>query len=200
MAKIMNTQNIMDKLPSIIYNLFKYVDTDLSLEKFVEYGSYMQNLSIDDVYMETIPGEGGAFFWADDEGVEELVQRVFYSHNVTGEEEAQTEETAEEQPEAVVIPDGAARIEIANGSGKKGLASFEKGFIESKGYYVSFISTYTGESTQKTRIIYGSEEFADDAAGLSQYYDSVEVIYDRTMLSTGTDIRIILGTDMNEAS
>ncbi len=199
MAKVMNTQNLMDKLPSIIYNLFKYVDTDLSLEKFVEYGSYMQNLSIDDVYMETIPGEGGGFFWADDEGVEELVQRVFYSHNIAG-EEVQEEENAEEQPEAVVIPEGAARIEIANGSGKKGLGASEKGFLESKGYYISFISTYTGESTQKTRIIYGSDDFADDAEALSELYDSVEVINNRNMLSTGTDIRIILGTDMNEAS
>ena len=200
MAKVMNTQNLMDKLPSIVYNLFKYVDTDLSIEKFVEYGSYMQNLSINDVYMETIPGEGGAFFWADEEGVDELVQRVFYSHNITGEEVIQEEETAEEGPAPVVIPDGAARIEISNGSGKKGLGASEKGFIESKGYYVSFISTYTGETTQRTRIIYGSDQFADDAEALTQYYDSVEVINDRKMLSTGTDIRIILGTDMNEAS
>ena len=200
MAKVMNTQNLMDNLPSIIYNLFKYVDTDLTLDKFVEYGSYMQNLTINDVYMETIPGEGGGFFWADDEGVNELVQRVFYSHDIAGVEELPEGEEGEETPPEVVIPEGAARIEIANGSGKRGLGASEKGFLESKGYYISFISTYTGESTQRTRIIYGSDDFADDAAALAELYDSVEVISNRNMLSTGTDIRIILGTDMNEAS
>ena len=199
MAKVMNTRNIMDKLPSIVYNLFKYVDTDLSLEKFVEYGSYMEKLSVNDVYMETIPGEGGSFFWADEEGLKELSQRVFYSHDISGEEKPAEEETAEETS-AAVIPEGEARIEISNGSGKKGLGASEKGFIESKGFYVSFISTYTGENTQRTRIVYGSDEFADDAGVLAGYYDSVEVINDRNMLSTGTDIRIILGTDMNEAS
>ena len=195
MAKVLNTQNIMDNLPSVLYNIFKYVDTDLSLEKFVEYASYMENLSMANVYMETIPGEGGGYFWADEEGVKELSQRVFYSHDITGE----GEEPVEEVPAERVIPEGAARIEITNGSGKKGLAAYEKEFIESKGYYVTFISTYTGQSKENTRIIYGSEAFAETAVSLSAYYENAEIIEDKTMLSSGTDIRIILGISMNEA-
>lgn len=187
MAKIVNTENIMNNLPSIIYNMFKYVETDLTITEFVEYASYMEYISIDSVYMETIPGEGGAYFWADEEGLSELSNRIFYSHDIF------PSDTSEETVIDSHIPEGEARIEISNGSEKADLAASEKEFIESKGYYVSFISTYTGEKKENTLIIIGSDEFLDDAEGIAKFYNGAEIVSDKSMLSTGTDIRIILG-------
>ena len=54
---------------------------------------YLDDISMDKFYSETIPGEGGSYFTVDEIELKKMVDRIFYSHNPSGEVEEENTET-----------------------------------------------------------------------------------------------------------
>lgn len=185
LKKMVSTKTILDNLPSLIYTAFKYVETDVSVGDALKYAKYLKDINMDNVTMETIPGEGGSYFTVDTEGLKELVDRVFFD----AEEEPEPEPDA---PEEETLPSSKIySIEVANGGSIDGLAAAKQKLLEDAGYHVPQISTYYGEKAENTRIYVKKTGLGED---LAAYFQNAEVIVDAEML-TGTDIKIILGTE-----
>lgn len=78
MKKVLNTQTITSNIKSLTKTVLSYVDTDISILDALKYVKYINYISVDDVSMETIPGEGGSYFTLDKKGTAEVVARLFY--------------------------------------------------------------------------------------------------------------------------
>ena len=78
LEKITSSKTILSNLPELTKVVMKNVETDVTISDALKYVKYIKDINTDHVFMETIPGVGGACFDYDVEGTEELVKRVFY--------------------------------------------------------------------------------------------------------------------------
>lgn len=187
MKKVLNTDTLINNLPSLISTAFKYVETDFGITDALDYVQYIKDIDMNHVTMETIPGEGGSYFTLDQKGTRELVDRVFYSDSINTKKEEPDEENQEPVSDSKDL-----KIEVANGGITKGLAGEKQKMLEKLGYQVEFISTYTGEQKKETRIIVKEEGMGED---LKAYFTDAYIETDTSLLSNGIDIKIILGLD-----
>ncbi len=185
MKKVLNTETLVSNIPALVKTFFKYVDTDLTITDALGYVKYLDGLSIENLYTATIPGEGGSFFTPDSEGTRKLVEEVFY--DVEDDEPAVEDTTT---PEPVVKDSKDMTIEVANGGNTNGLAAKKQEYLNGLGYNVQYISTYTEERVDETRIFVKEEGVGED---LKELFEGSIVIVDSTKVQEGTDIKIILG-------
>lgn len=83
-------------------------------------------------------------------------------------------------------------IEVANGGNTNGLAANKQEYLRGLGYNVEYISTFSGNRTDETRIFVREEGQGEDLREL--FSGSVIIVdTDGTMIANGTDIKIILG-------
>lgn len=186
--KIVSTDTLLNNLPDLIYTAFKYVKTDFGITDALKYVKYIKDISMDNVTMETIPGEGGSFFTHDPAGTKELVDRVFYSKTVIGGNADENEEAEKEQKSVSSI---GKTIEVSNGGITNGLAGKKRDMLTEKGFTVTQVTTYAGSKQKGTRIIVKEKGFGED---LIPYFTDATIEVDPTQL-TNTDIKIILGLD-----
>ena len=208
LKKVVSTENIIKNLPDIIVNAIKYVKTDISVKDALKYAKYVTDINVENVVMETIPGEGGSYFTPDMEGVKELSDRVFYGIQPEPEviveetpveeivetpvEEVVTEEVAEEKP--AVVDTKTLKIDVSNGGITNGMAGKKRDMLIGKGYNVVRTSTYNGSDRERgTRIFVRSAEIGND---LIPYFVGARVMVDTTgVIGDDVDIKIILGLD-----
>ncbi len=96
--KVLNTKNIMDNIGEIIKTVYSYVETNFGIDDILKYVKYIKDISLENLTMETIPGEGKyvggiSYYIHDAAGTRELVDKVFYDLTV---EEPFSEENAKE--------------------------------------------------------------------------------------------------------
>lgn len=101
--KVLNTKNIMDNIGEIIKTVYSYVETDFGIDDILKYVKYIKDISLENLTMETIPGEGKyvggiSYYIHDVAGTRELVDKVFYDLTV---EEPSSEESVKEVSAAV---------------------------------------------------------------------------------------------------
>lgn len=184
--KVLTTEGLLNDLPKLIKTLIKYFETDVTIIDALKYVKYIKNINIDNVTMETIPGEGGSYFTVDEEGLKELVQRVFYDDD---EEEPEPDT---DEPVQTVSDSKNLNIEVANGGTINGLAGQKRDMLIENGYTVKAISTYNGERKAHTRIIVSK---AGEGSDLVKYFKNAQITVEPEKLDNGIDIKIILGTD-----
>lgn len=180
--KVANTDTIISNLPKYVYAAFKYVDTDINVSDALKYIKYINDIDVNNVIMETIPGEGGAYFTADKEGIKEAVDRIFYGK--------QTEVPESEENQKVTAKNTDLKIEISNGGETKGLAAAKKKELEKAGYTIDFISTYGGEKQENTRIVVLQP---DDGTELASYFENSVIEVNDKLVTPGMDVKVILG-------
>ena len=187
MKKVLNTETLVSNIPALLKTFFKYVETDLTFTDALGYVKYLEGISVDNFYTATIPGEGGNFFIPDTEGLRKMVEDVFYDVEAKEEvaEPPVVEETKVKDSKDLII-------EVANGGVTNGLAAKKQEYLRELGYKAEYISTYTGEKTDETRIFVREEGQGED---LKELFESAIIIVDvnNTMIGTGTDVKIILG-------
>ncbi len=96
MEQAIQNEILMKNMNDIVKLVMKYVETDMSFSKAVHYAKYIPKLDMSAMTMDTIPGEGRAYFEPDEEGTAELISYRFYG----GEKPAyMVDETSDENEE-----------------------------------------------------------------------------------------------------
>lgn len=185
--KVLNTDTIINNLVDYISFAFNYLDTNFTLGDALKYVKYVKDIDVNNIAMETLPGEGRyvgevSYYIHDEEATKEAVQRIFFGQE-DGEEAVSDETTGDSK---------GLNIEVANGGIIQGLAAKKQDMLESMGYTVPEISTYDGERTSNTRIIVREKGVGND---LKQYFTNALIQVDASKLDSNIDIKIILGTD-----
>lgn len=195
MKKILNTDTLLGNLPELVKIAFDYVETDISIGDALKYVKYIKDIKMENVTMETIPGEGGSYFDIDKEGTKELVDRVFYGiepEKPEKEESNENNSNEEEKNNTINFNSKDLKIEVSNGGIINGMAGKKRDMLKEKGYDVAFISTYSGEQQKTTRIVVEKEGIGED---LIPYFENAVVEINPQLISNGTDIKIIIGLD-----
>ena len=182
--KITSSETIKKSLGDILKTGFQYMKTDLNLMDAIKYIQYISDVDVNNIKMETIPGQGQyignvSYYVHDEAATEELVQRMFYSD---GAEEVSTDSRD-------------YKIAVLNGGDVVGLAGRKKEMLTEEGFQVTSIGDFTGEKTQETRIIVKQSGMGQD---LLEYFPNGEVQVDRSALEKGSDITIVLGLGEEE--
>lgn len=188
MKKILNTDTLLGNFPQLVKIAFDYVETDISIGDALKYAKYIKDIRMENVTMETIPGEGGSYFDMDEEGTKKLVDRIFYGIGTEETEDTdKKEENNTENSESKHL-----KIEVSNGGIISGMAGKKRDMLKEKGYDVTFISTYTGQQQETTRIVVDKEGIGQD---LIPYFENAVVEVNPQLISNETDIKIIIGLD-----
>ena len=183
--KMLSTESIIKNLPSLMKTFYNDVTTDFTLSDCVKYANYVSDISMDNVTMDTLPGEGGyigtvSYYIPYEDEIRGTVRRVFYDDDVPDAEGHYSSKSK--------------NIEVANGTNKNGYAAENKLLLEEKGYNVTDISTYKGEQEDYTRIVVYKEGLGYDIK--EDLYPDAQIIVDTDgeYLSGDADIMVILGS------
>jgi hypothetical protein len=155
------------------------MDTDISLADCLSYLKYVSVIDKENINMETIPGEPKTLFIPDKEKIAELSDRVF--RGILPDITENTES---------LIDSKHYTIEVSNGGYKNGYASQTQERLNSLGYDVTKISSWSGNKNENT-IIYVKDEGAGD--DLVDLFSTAEIVVDASAVDGGTDIKIITG-------
>lgn len=181
--KVLSTDTIKNNLPSLIKAAYEYVETDVTVLDAIKYAQYIDDVDINKIQMETVPGVGknigGVSYYVHDEaGTSDLVDRFFFNKD----------------PNVVSADSREYKIEVINGGDIKGLAGKKQEMLVSEGFNVLRVSNYLGEKTDNTRIVVQKEGMGED---LKKYFTNAEIEVNPDILTSGTEINIILG--LNES-
>lgn len=174
--KIMDLKTITSNFTSLVNTVYNYVETDVKLSDAIKYITYLDDVDMDKLSMQTLPGgaryiDNISYFIADEAETAKLVQDVFF-------------------PEEELVSLGKA-IEVSNGGDVSGLAGKTGDKLKSARYNVVEISNFYGEKTDYTRIIVKEDGLGSD---LTKYFKDARIAVSPETLDDKTDILIILGT------
>lgn len=183
--KMLSTESIIKNLPSLMKTFYNDVTTDFTLSDCVKYANYISDVSMDNVTMDTLPGEGGyignvSYYLPYEDEIRGAVRRLFYDDDVPDAEGHYSSKSK--------------NIEVANGTSINGYAAENQTLLEEKGYNVTDISTYKGEQEDYTRIVVYKEGLGYDIK--DDLYPDAQIIVDTDgeYLKGDTDILVILGS------
>ena len=185
LKKVTSTETLIKSAPSLIKTMYNYVTTDIGITDALKHLEYLDDISMDKFYSETIPGEGGSYFTVDEIELKKMVDRIFYSHNPSGEVEEENTETGSSEKFK-------GKIEISNGGSINGLASKKAEILKSAGYDVASVTNFSGTQNNKTRIVVSSQGLGND---MKEYFPDAVIEVNSKLLSVGIDMKIILGLD-----
>lgn len=182
--KIVNTDTLLNNLPSLISTAYNYVETDVTLVDALKYARYITDVDMNNTTMELLPGTAQyvgnvSYYLCDEEETKKVVDRVFYG-------------IEEETPVTIETSSKDKKIEVSNGGYTQGLAGKTRDKLKKEGYQITSVTTYQEEKLDYTRIIVGTDGMGED---LKQYFDDSKIEVNESLLSPGTDIKIILGTN-----
>lgn len=180
--KLFDSENVLSDMTAVVQAVYKYVKTDMTLVDCISYLKYISLIDTSKITMETIPGTAENMYIPDYDGIKEMSDRVFKG--------IVEEDTATETSSAGASKD--YKIEVANGGFKNGYAAATQERLNALGYNVTEISSYDGTKMPQTRIYVSEDGIGDDLVDL---FKSAEVIVDASQISSGTDIKIITGSE-----
>ena len=189
--KVMSAET-RSKLPTIITKLFPYVKTDVKLNEVLGYLSLLEEFSLSNLEMHTVPGygddsEGPSYYYINETALDELIKDVFYDTTVA---DAGSEQESQEEKEVVV--DKTVSICVYNATGVKGIAGKYKNQLESVGYNVQRIDNHTQSDLQESII------YAKDVTKAEQFLEYVQGATIKQDTSLEYDVEIIVGKDSVE--
>lgn len=180
--QVLSERNIL-RITNIVRTLYEYVETDVGLDDILQYTKYIKDIQVDNIHMETLPGEGKyvkgtSYFIPDEPKVKEQVARIFS----VSEENSNDQKTTKSSQEY--------SIQVLNGGNVGGLATRTQKKLQEEGYQVSSIGTYKQERQDSTRIIVKEKGMGED---LKKFFVETKVEVDPQALPKNIDIQIILG-------
>ena len=181
--QILDSQNIMSNLDTYIKTFFKYVKTDINVVDAIKYSGYIDDIDMNNAEFATLPGTGQyvggvSYYIHDPEETQEIVDKLFYGENTS----TSGEET---------ISSKGKKIEVLNGGSVTGLAGKIGETLTADGFTVNNVTNYNGEKTKYTRIIVPEQNMGED---LKKYFTDARIEVDKSLISEGNDITIIIGT------
>ncbi len=181
--QILDSQNIMSNLDTYIKTFFKYVKTDINVVDAIKYSGYIDDIDMNNAEFATLPGAGQyvggvSYYIHDPEETQEIVDKLFYGENTS----TSGEET---------ISSKGKKIEVLNGGSVTGLAGKIGETLTADGFTVNNVTNYNGEKTKYTRIIVPEQNMGED---LKKYFTDARIEVDKSLISEGNDITIIIGT------
>ncbi len=185
LQQAMNEKNILNA-PTIITNLFKYVQTDFGINDTLKYVKYAKDLNMENVRMETLPGEGKyigsvSYYIHDPEETAKIVREIFFDLS---------DKSKEKLSEDSTIDSKNVSIEVLNGSFVAGLAGKTKDNLVAQGYKVARVGNFSGDRIDTTRIIVKKQGMGKDL--LAIFKDAV-IQVEPAQIPDDIDIQIILG-------
>ncbi len=131
--KVLSTETIVKNLGEYISVVYKYMDTDISLADAMKYANYIDQIDMNKITMETLPGAGEyiggvSYFVNDADATREMVDRLFYNTgttdttNTTGTTTSAVQQQEEVKQEPVQIDSKTLLIEVCNGGYTNGMA------------------------------------------------------------------------------
>ena len=181
--QILDSQNIMSNIDTYIKTFFKYVKTDINVVDAIKYSGYIDDIDMNNAEFATLPGTGQyvggvSYYIHDPEETQEIVDKLFYGENTS----TSGEET---------ISSKGKKIEVLNGGSVTGLAGKIGETLTADGFTVNNVTNYNGEKTKYTRIIVPEQNMGED---LKKYFTDARIEVDKSLISEGNDITIIIGT------
>ncbi|PKM51331.1 MAG: hypothetical protein CVV02_06925 [Firmicutes bacterium HGW-Firmicutes-7] len=185
MDKLLTTENKINIL-NIAKSVFVYVDTDFL--NAIDYVNYIDDLSAENIAIETLPGEtkyiGRSFFIHDEVLTKALLDNIL---NATVDSIA---EDTEKEIEEEVIDVKTLNISMQNGTYTAGLAAKYKGILQEAGYSVSEAVDYTEKPVRITRLIVPNEKVGQE---LEMYFENTSLEVRENLLNEDNEIIIVLG-------
>lgn len=184
-SKVLSTDTIISNLGDYISIAYNYVNTDVSLVDALKYAQYVKDIDLNNITMETLPGEGKyigdvSYFVCDETETKNSVDRLFFG------------KSEEDSSDTEIKSSKELSIEVANGGVIGGLAGKKRDMLKEEGYNVTSISTYNGDREDYTRIMVKEEGVGED---LKTYFTNARVEVNSKEVQKDTDIKIILGLD-----
>ena len=191
------------KIPQFLDIAKEYVETNLDFDAIKDYVPYAVNFNTDNLKTDKLPGvpqyiNGWSFYKADEEKTREMIQELFFTHNITSEGEdgnSISNTTAGDNNEAnqtvSELNRSEVNIEVLNGSGSSTNLSEVVAELKSAGYKVKKTGKTT--TTSKTTIINRSNVSEDIEKDIKKILDTGSITNGQS--SGDTDVTIILGTD-----
>ncbi|MHB0912054.1 MAG: LCP family protein [Armatimonadota bacterium] len=164
----------LPKLPKIVAELNKHVETNLSPKDLLALAKLPEKIDLSTVKTETLPGApqniGGASYWiADPERMRELINELFFSR---------------------VLP-GLPTVEVLNGSGVSGTAGRVAEALRSRGYEVKGVGNADSFDYETSRVVC----HRSDLAGVESITDLLGVPVSEELSEGGADVTVIVGKD-----
>ena len=210
----LQAKNIL-KIKDIIDIVYEYVDTNLSIEIIKDYVPYAINIDINTIQSVVIPGASYGppkyplwFFIANDKETKDLIKQLYYTEEVTNDDELLDGESSKESTttqntstnetiSTQVSKDDASdiEIEILNGSGLVDVATEVQKKLKNLGYNVQKPKTTT--NTSKTTIINKTDVDETFTNNIKEAI-GVGTVSTSSVSSSKVDITIIIGKDYNK--
>lgn len=181
----LSTLNDSKLLKEYINDLYKKIDSNLSLKNKLKYLNSYLKVNVDFIYFHHIFGkDSDSNFIVDTESttqlISELIENLSYQQSQT-----EIETIAKKQ----MISSKGLNIQILNSSKISGLASAYKEKLSLEGFTVTKVGNYEGDSLTNTHIIIKEKGRGND---LLEFFH--EAIIEIGEVPDGVDIQIILGT------
>lgn len=180
LSKVVKSDTIKNNFTDLVTFAFENIQTDFNLMDIINYSKYLEDINLNTMDTMTLPGVGEyvgdvSYFLHDEDALIPTVNRIF--RGIGAPEEGKSYDKD---------------IVIANGAGVSGLAGNKKELLANKGYTVSKVYDYKGDSSSITKIIVSESGMGED---LKDYFSSKTlIIIDPSQLEYGSDITIVLGT------
>ncbi len=160
------------KLPKIIDIVQENVKTDIGPLEMVGFANMARQISMDDISMYMLPGEGRyishiSYFIPNESKINEVVDEVFFGDNI--------------------------RVEVLNGNGSIGIASKIAEELESKGFKVVKIANADNFDYEVTTILYPKEK-KNDAEKIAEIFAKAQLKEEMKQEGLTT---VIIGKDIN---
>ena len=75
--KVLSTETLLSNMAPLTKMVLSYVETDASVMDALKNFKYIDDISLDKVTMETIPGVGGSYYTYNEKELKEIVDRIF---------------------------------------------------------------------------------------------------------------------------
>lgn len=193
MKQVMDKDKVFSNPTAYATAFFKYIKTDLKITDAVKYINALKTFDSSKIYTYTLPGDiasaygfSGAY-GMDEEKTAELAYEIFERPS----SEILTERQSQQNAEAMAsnYTDTELSIQVLNGGYANGMATQVKGQLESAGYNVTSIGTYSGEKADGTRIYVKEDGMGQQ---LKKSFTDCEVVTDPTVASE-YDIVVVIG-------
>ncbi len=192
--KVMSPE-IINKLPSIVRTLFKYVKTDVELETVVEYLGLLKGFELENMEICTAPGnseqdsyDGKWYFYIDYDELEVLIDDMFYDTTNVDEDNVNKDNVVKQEE---ILIDKEVSIGIYNNTNINGLASKLKNALVEDGYNVDKLGNYEGDDVDTTIILAKSESRGEQ---FKDYLSSDAIV--KIDESIDGDIIIVISEDL----
>jgi len=180
---VLGEERLMSNLPALLSTMVSYVKTDFGIDSIPKYLSVLENINMDNVNFQRLPGDGKyigvtSYFLMDETATEALIYEIFHKNNVESSSDG-----------AADVDVSKLRVQVLNGGAADGMAGTTRDALTAKGYNVTATGNYTGTQRVQTRILV--REQAHGAPFVAEF-KSAAVEVDQN-ISALYDVVIILG-------